>query len=147
MNVTGACYALFSDSNDTLYCSSGSTHTVIKTALISSAGKGIIAAGTGTAGLTPNMLSVPMGIFVDASLNLYVSDYGNHRIQLFRVGELNATTVAGNGTTDTITLSYPNDVTLDIKGYLYILKRSHRGLWTKWFSLRSRMFRFKWTSE
>ena len=127
MNVSSPCYSLFVDSNNTLYCSMGFTHTVIKIALNSNAGTGIIVAGTGTAGLAPNMLNLPIGIFVDATFNLYVSDYGNHRIQLFRVGELNATTVAGNGTADKITLSYPNAVTLDIKGYLYILDRgNHR---------------------
>ena len=47
-----------------------------------------------------------MGIFVDINLDLYVADYYNHRIQLFRLGELNGITVAGNTSLNTtITLS------------------------------------------
>jgi tripartite motif-containing protein 71 len=58
---------------------------------------------------------------------LYVGDSYNHRIQLFPYGQLNATTVAGNGAVGTVTLSYPLAVMLDIKGYLYIVDNgNHR---------------------
>lgn len=127
MNVSSTCFTLFVDSSNTLYCSTGYTNTVIKIALNSSVGTGIIIAGNGTAGLAPNMLNVPVGMFVDAAFNLYVSDCHNHRIQFFRYGQSNATTVAGNGTAGTITLSYPHAITLDIKGYLYIVDlNNHR---------------------
>ena len=94
----------------------GYSHIVIKTTLNSGTNITTIAAGNGTAGSTPTMLNTPVGIFADAHLNLYVSDCYNHRIQFFPFGQLNATTVAGNGTANTINLSFPHAVTLDIKG-------------------------------
>jgi DNA-binding beta-propeller fold protein YncE len=65
------------------------------------------------------MLSDPRGIFVDVNLNLYVADWGNHRIQLFQSGQPNGTTVAG--TLGTIMLYYPTSVVLDADGYLFIV--------------------------
>ena len=65
---------------------------------------------------------VPEGIFVTTDLDLYVADHGNNRVQLFRRGELNATTVLINGWNGTITLNGPTDVTLDADGYLFIVE-------------------------
>jgi hypothetical protein len=56
---------------------------------------------------------------------LYVADCGNNRIQLFRPGELNGTTVAVQGATENITLHCPSDVTLDIDGYLFIADQNN----------------------
>ena len=42
------------------------------------------------------MMSHPVGIFVTIDLDLYVADYSNNRVQLFRSGERNGTAVAGN---------------------------------------------------
>ncbi len=41
-------------------------------------------AGTGTSGQTPQTLNFPAGVALDASLNLYVSDTSNHRVQKFQ---------------------------------------------------------------
>ena len=60
-------------------------------------------------------------IFVDISFNLYVADCLNNRIQLFRPGQLNGTTIAGDGASQSITLSYPADIVLDADGYLFIV--------------------------
>ena len=67
------------------------------------------------------MLSHPTGIFVTESLDLYVAEWGNDRVQLFRSGELNGTTVAGNGSIGTISLYGPTGVVLDADGYLFIV--------------------------
>ena len=67
------------------------------------------------------MLNQPNGIFVTESLDLYVADWGNDRVQLFRSGELNGTTVAGNGSIGTISLYHPTDVGLDADGNLFIV--------------------------
>ena len=79
-----------------------------------------IVAGTGCQGSASNMLNRPNGIFVTESLDLYVADWGNNRIQLFRSGELNGATVVSSGTTGTISLWGPTDVVLDADGYLFI---------------------------
>lgn len=82
----------------------------------------IIVAGTGCQGSTATTLYKPHGIFVTEKFELYVADCDNHRIQLFRSDEIDATTVAGNGSNGTtITLTYPTGVMLDGDGYLFIV--------------------------
>lgn len=41
-------------------------------------------AGTGVSGTTPQTLTYPAGVALDASLNLYVADTSNHRVQKFQ---------------------------------------------------------------
>ncbi|CAF1361399.1 unnamed protein product [Adineta steineri] len=82
----------------------------------------IIVAGTGLSGPASNNLTLPSGLFVDASLNLYVADYGNHRVQMFPPGELHGITIAGDRSINTtISLNYPTGITMDGDGYLYIV--------------------------
>ncbi|UJR24876.1 hypothetical protein I4U23_006245 [Adineta vaga] len=47
--------------------------------------KGEIIAGTGTQGNSSHQLNVPNDITFDMDGNLYVSDFNNHRIQVFRL--------------------------------------------------------------
>jgi len=78
-------------------------------------------AGNGSHGSTSNMLNSPNGIFVDTNFDLYVADYENNRIQLFRLGQINGTTVAGDTSANlTISLYYPTNVILDGNKYLFI---------------------------
>ena len=120
MNVTSRCISLFIDHQQTLYCSQDKEHKIVKMSLTSGSNTPTIAAGNGTNGSEAHLLSSPKGIFVDKHVNLYVADFSNNRIQLFQSGELNATTVAGNGAPGTITLNGPIAVTLDADGYLFI---------------------------
>jgi hypothetical protein len=97
-------------------------HQVVKRWLNDNASTSSIAAGTGTSDSTSNALSNPYGIFVDINFDLYVADAGNHRIQLFRSGQLNGTTVAGVGSpSPTIILNQPTGVVLDADKYLFIV--------------------------
>ena len=125
MNVSSFCVGLFIDINDTLYCSLGSDHKVIKTSLNHGGNLPSDVAGNGTAGLSSNMLNQPYGIFVDVQFNLYVADRGNNRIQLFHSGQMNATTIAGSGASATITLNYPTGIVLDVDGYLFITDKGN----------------------
>jgi DNA-binding beta-propeller fold protein YncE len=84
-----------------------------------------VAAGTDCYGARSNQLQYPCGIFVDRNLNLYVADCGNDRVQLFFSGQVTATTVAGNGAPNTISLNCPTDVLLDADGYLFIADGSN----------------------
>ena len=114
------CYGLFVDRNDNLYCSVSITHQVMKISLLNSTNSSIIVAGNGTKGGTSYQLNDPRDILVDMNLNLYVADCTNDRIQLFRPGSLNGTTVVGNGSNGTINLNCPIGIVFDADEYLFI---------------------------
>jgi hypothetical protein len=118
-NFGGSCDGLFIDINNTVYCSMRTNHQVVAISF-SSPGSSTTIAGNGSYGSASNQLHKPWGIFVDISFNLYVADAGNNRVQLFRPGQLNGTTVAGNGIPNNLTLNLPTDVILDGDGYLFI---------------------------
>lgn len=120
MTVSAACYSIFVDISNTLYCSMTSNHRVAKKWLLDNGTTPTIAAGSGSTGSGPGMLYYPAGVFVDVNYNLYVADCGNNRIQRFPLGQMNAITVAGNSVAGTTTLSCPNAITFDANGYLFI---------------------------
>jgi hypothetical protein len=121
MTISGNCFGLFVDISNTLYCSIHNFHQVVKRWLNDTVTISTKIAGTGSAGSASNMLYYPEGIFVDINLDLYVADSYNDRIQLFRLGQLNAITVAGRGVPGTITLSRPTGVVLDADKYIFIV--------------------------
>ncbi|UJR08873.1 hypothetical protein I4U23_013128 [Adineta vaga] len=96
MYVEDTCHSVFVDINDTLYCSLIKLHKVMKSSLKDDSNSSTIGAGTGFSGNASNTLSQPYGIFVDINLDLYVADFGNNRIQLFKPGEVNGITIAGS---------------------------------------------------
>jgi sugar lactone lactonase YvrE len=116
----GSCYGLFVDINNTLYCSLRIQNQVVSVTLNNNTNFFAILAGTGSSGSTSAAFRGPWGIFVDINFDLYVAHAGNNRIQRFRRGELNGTTVAGKGVPYNLTLKYPTDVILDADGSLYI---------------------------
>ena len=125
-NVSDSCFGLFIDINNTLYCSINSQHKVVKKWLNDSSSTMTTVAGTGSASSASNMLKYPCGIFVDTNFDLYVADQYNNRIQLFRLGQINGSTVAGNTSANlTISLYYPSDVILDGNKYLFITDASN----------------------
>lgn len=127
MNVTNRCISLFVDFTNTLYCCIDLQHQVLKLPLGYGPSIGESAAGNGTNGSSSYLLDRPNGIFVDIKRNLYVADSGNHRIQLFRPGSLNGTTVAGNHVTGYGGLNFPTSIALDADDYLFIVDRdNHR---------------------
>ena len=120
-NLSSYIYGLFVDINNTLYCSRYSGHRVDKKWLNDNSSAMTTVAGTGSAGSASNMLNNPYGIFVDTNFDLYVADRSNHRIQLFRLGQTDGITVAGDTSANiTISLSYPRYVILDGNKYLFI---------------------------
>ena len=122
MSICSVCYGLFVDSNDQLYCSQYSSHQVLRQSLQNPSSPTMIVAGTGCSGSTATQLNNPYGIFVTDQSDLYVADSVNNRIQLFREGEINATTMTINGTNGIIiTLWRPSGVMLDQDGYLFIV--------------------------
>ena len=115
------CYGVFVDVYNNLYCSETDRHQVVRTSLSNPDNTTIIVAGIGCQGSTSITLDHPRGIFVADNLDLYVVDRDNNRIQLFRRGERDATTLAGNTASGTISLSHPTGVVLDGNGYLFIV--------------------------
>ncbi|CAF1191780.1 unnamed protein product [Adineta steineri] len=128
MNVDAPCSSLFIDVNNTLYCSMAIYNIIVKRWLNDSENISTTAAGTGTGGSASNQLSQPSGIFVDLNFDLYVADRSNHRIQLFKSGESNGTTIVGKGSSNNIiSLSYPTGIVLDADKYLFIVdQQNHR---------------------
>ena len=121
MNINSSCHSLFVDTNSTLYCSLDTQHVVLKNSLVAGVNSTTLAAGVWHSGTSSTEFDSPNGIFVDKmSLNLYVADAANHRIQLFQLNQLNASTVVGNGAPGTISLYYPDAITLDADGYMFI---------------------------
>jgi hypothetical protein len=121
MYVSVACYGLFIDVFDNLYCSMYYLNQVVMKSFQSSVSTSTTVAGTGCAGSASDMLARPVEIFVDINLNLYVADSNNNRIQFFTAGQLNGITKAGNATSGNISLSQPTGITLDADGYLFIV--------------------------
>ena len=119
-NFSENCYGLFIDLNNTLYCSLWSANRIDMVSLNSIGNTISTRAGNGTSGSTSTQLSGPWGIFVDKNFDLYVADAGNHRIQRFRSGDSNGTTVAGSSIANNLSLNYPTDVVLDAFGHIYI---------------------------
>ncbi|CAF0969928.1 unnamed protein product [Adineta steineri] len=116
------CGALFMDINYNIYCSLYYTHQIMKYPSSSSTNNsGIRAAGNGSSGNLSNLLTNPMGIFVDTNFNLYVADSGNNRIQLFKPGDTNGITVVGSVSSSNFVLHKPTSVILDGNGYLFIV--------------------------
>ena len=127
MSVTGACYDIFIDISNNLYCSLYDYHQVAVTSLNDNSTMWNVAAGVCSCGSTRNQLCNPRGIFVDTSLNLYVADCTNNRVQLFQSGQINAVTVVSASVSGAISLACPSDVAFDADGYMFIVdSNNHR---------------------
>lgn len=124
MYVCSACYDLFVI-NNMLYCSMMNSHQIIAKPLDHIFNPFKIVAGTGVAGSNSSMLRTPYGIFVDTNFDLYVADFGNNRVQLFRLDETNGQTVAGSPVSNPITLDCPTAVVLDADKYLFVADSSN----------------------
>ncbi|CAF3915055.1 unnamed protein product [Adineta steineri] len=128
MNVDSSCDGLFIDINNNLYCSMSDDNIILKTWSNDSEMISTTAAGTGIPGSASDELDGPLGIFVDLNFDLYVADHRNDRIQLFKHGELNGTTIFGEGSSNnSISLNYPSGIVLDADKNLFIVDQfNHR---------------------
>jgi uncharacterized protein (TIGR03437 family) len=119
------------DGGGNLYIADTGNHRVRK---VSAAGVISTVAGTGQnafggdGGLGPNaQLSLPVSLALDSTGNLYIADYGNHRIRKLATSGI-LTTVAGSGfgfagdggKATAARLSYPRGVLVDAAGNLLI---------------------------
>jgi hypothetical protein len=135
MDVDDSCFALFVDTDNSLYCSIFFRHLVVKKSLNDDSEALITVAGTGFSGSAPDQLNSPYGIFVDINFDLYVSDFGNQRIQLFRYGQLHGITVVDGINSLKIPLNRPSWMLFDADMYMFIadnkghqlVRSSHNG--------------------
>ena len=81
----------------------------------------IVAAGNGS-GTAADQLNFPGGVMIDGNQNVYVSDVGNNRVQMWAPGATTGVTVAGgNGAGPAANqLTFPRGVFVDVSGNLYI---------------------------
>ena len=128
IKMNSSCTGLFIDIYNSLYCSSASQHRVFKVGLRNNTNDPIITvAGVPCSGPVGNMLDHPHGIFVDKSLNLYVADTYNDRVQCFAFGQTSAMTVAGSDARKSYPLNKPTSIILDANDNLFIVdSENHR---------------------
>lgn len=117
-------YSIAIDKNGDLYISEKNGHR-IKKCLGGGLNSCTIVAGGNGSGDGANELSSPMDVAVDADLNIYVADYGNHRIQKFPAGSsssTNGTTVGGGNSAGfgLNQLNNPVGVALDASKNVYV---------------------------
>ncbi|MGD0784340.1 MAG: Ig-like domain repeat protein [Sedimentisphaerales bacterium] len=93
-------------------------------------------AGNGTYGYSGDggqasmaSLAIPVGVAVDTSNNMFIADYGNHRVRKVDLSTAIITTIAGNGTwgfsgdggqATLAKLSNPTGIAMDAQGNLFI---------------------------
>ena len=116
------------DASNNIYVADNGNHSIRK---ITPTGEVSTLAGNGTVGFRDGLgnaarFDSPRGVAVDASNNVYVADFFNHRIRkITPAGEV--TTLAGNGTEGfadgigtTAQFNRPKNVTLDALGNVYV---------------------------
>ncbi|CAF5040141.1 unnamed protein product, partial [Rotaria sp. Silwood1] len=116
-------YGMFLDSSSNIYVSDCSNHRVTLWTGGNTATSQLVAGGYGAAN-TPQQLNCPVGLYVDNSGSIYVTDYNNHRVQLWYSGAAIGVTVAGQSGVSgpwSYQLSNPSSVIYDQHNYLYIL--------------------------
>src|SRR5206468_1707187 len=78
----------------------------------------------GTSGSAPGELFFPTGIDVDKAGNLYVTDSGNQRVQLFKPDGAFVEAFGGAGAGDG-QLNNPADVALDPSGRVFVMDKDN----------------------
>lgn len=116
-----ACYGLFIDLRNTIYCSARNLNEVIKKSLNTDINDSGVAAGNGSCGSALNQLCHPHGIFVDTNFTLYVADTNNSRIQRFSSGNQTGITILSNETVSEIRLRNPTGIVLDADENMFIV--------------------------
>ena len=114
-----ACFTVFIGINGMMYCSLTGYHQIVMMLLDSNSNTVTVVAGTGVPGSAAHMLDGARGIFVNINLDLYVADAENDRVQIFRSGAINGTTIPE--TLDAFKLLRPTSVVLDANSNIYIV--------------------------
>ena len=117
-------FAIYLDlTSNSLIIANREANNIVKWVLGDSTWTLLVGDSSGSSGSSSALLNGPNGVTLDPLGNIYVADTSNHRIQFFRKGQTNGTTVAGvtgvSGSTDLL-LSGPYAIRLDIDNSLYV---------------------------
>ncbi|CAF4182133.1 unnamed protein product [Rotaria sp. Silwood2] len=118
----------FDAASNSLVIANRNSHNIIRWAIVPNTRTVIAGSAAGVAGNTAILLSSPDGVTLDSAGNIYVADTGNNRIQLFKVGQTNAITIAGVPglpNANPSSLRGPSAVRLDSQGNLYVADRNN----------------------
>ena len=85
----------FDSSTNSLLIANNYAHNIVRWVIGASTWTLVAGSSTGILGSTSTLLSYPTDVVLDSLRNIYVSDEGNHRIQLFLAGQSNGTTILG----------------------------------------------------
>ena len=123
-DVENGPFAIYLDlTSNSLIIANRGVNNIVKWVLGASTWTLLVGSGSGSSGSSSTLLNGPCGVILDPLGNIYVADTSNHRIQFFRKGQTNGTTVAGvtgvSGSTDLL-LSGPYAIRLDIDNSLYV---------------------------
>ncbi|CAF4520227.1 unnamed protein product, partial [Rotaria sp. Silwood2] len=126
-------YGMFVDSQSNVYVSESGNHRVTLW-LSTNATAGILVAGGNGAGSTSERLNSPWGIYVDVNRSIYISDYSNHRVQLWKSASSGVTVAGTTGDPGPYAyqLNNPTGVTIDPYGYIYVLDSANDRI-QKWY--------------
>ena len=127
------------DSSGNLYIADTNNHRIrkvdagtgnIETFAGGASGTSTVAGFSGDGGPAASAeLNLPYGVALDSSGNLYIADYGNHRVRKVDAGTGNISTFAGTGmggysgdgvAATSSMLWFPSDVATDASGNVYI---------------------------
>lgn len=114
----------YDTSSNSLFIANTHGHNILRWSIGASSWTLVAGSSTGVLGNTAVRLSFPTDVVLDPFGNVYVSDEGNHRIQLFLAGQSNGTTVAGVTSTSGNTshlLNVPSSVAIDSQYNIYIV--------------------------
>ncbi|CAF1408959.1 unnamed protein product, partial [Adineta ricciae] len=110
-----------------LYITNIANSCVMKWAINATSGT-FVAGVPGTSGSNATLLNTPVGIKIDAFMNMFVVDNQNHRVQMFCNNSQIGITVAGNGVAGNTStqLSYPMGIAFDSSLNMYITDRGNQ---------------------
>jgi hypothetical protein len=113
----------FDEFTNSLFIANYGANNIVRWAFNTSSQTVVAGDPNGSNGTSSTLLYGPVAVTLDPMGNMYVADSGNHRIQMFLVGQSNGTTIAGNcGTscTSATSLNSPYWVILDNQLNLYV---------------------------
>ena len=113
----------FDSSTNSLLIANYGVNNIVRWVLGASSWTLVAGSSSGLSGNSSTLLNGPTAVTLDSMGNMYVTEYGNHRIQFFFAGQSNGTTIAGvTGITGTASnlLYRPYSVVLDSQLNLYV---------------------------